>query len=87
MNNEFCLRVIRFDGNLDGVVTISDITGLIKTLFFYPGDMFIAAMHGTTLGNFFEISWLSCGGFFSVLTSVLAWLIVWIGLFFAKHVN
>jgi len=87
MNNEICLRVLRFDGNLDGVVTISDITGLIKTLFFYPGDFFISAMHGTTLGNFFEITWLSCGGFFSVLISVFAWLLVWIGLTLANPSN
>lgn len=76
MTNELCLAPIKLDSNFDGVVTISDIMSLIHTLFIYPGDAALTVMYGKPLGNFFEVSSVSCGNFFSVATSIMCWWLV-----------
>ena len=76
MTNELCLFPIKLDSNFDGAVTISDIMRLIHSVFIYPGDAALSVMYGKPLGDFFEVSNVSCGNFFSIATSIMIWCLV-----------
>ncbi len=64
------------DQNVDGVLTISDVWLWFKWVFFLPGDFILAALTGSTIGNFFELSQDSLMGWGSGVFSFFVWLLV-----------
>lgn len=69
---------LRWDMTGDGAFTISDVYLLLISLFFYPGDVVVYALLGSSVGNFFEMTAASYGGGFSFLVSILFWLVVFL---------
>ena len=78
-----CARVVparqwewRDDINGDGKVTISDVDGWIKWIFYYPGDWLIYSLLNDGKGKtaeFFELTPSSYGGWGSLGVSLMLW--------------
>ena len=66
----------RQDFNNDGIFTISDVFGILQSIFLYPGDFMISYMLNTKLGPFFELSKNDYGGDFSFALSFLGWFLI-----------
>lgn len=63
------------DMNGDGAVSISDVWLWMKWLYFYPGDLGVAALLSMpNVSAFFEMSTDSYGGTFSGVASAVIWL-------------
>ncbi len=72
-----CLATLgQFDRNFDGLITISDIWGTVKAVFYVPSSLVIEALHATGLGRFFELSPDSCESGASFLLSIVSWLVI-----------
>lgn len=87
---EGCARVVperqwkwKQDINGDGKVTISDVPGWVKWIFYYPGDWLIYVMLEEkgkgTMAEFLELTPASYGRMLSFLISIAAWTTCLIG--------
>ena len=70
-----CRMSPAWDMNGDGLVTISDLGNLFKELLAIPARLLINGLHGTSIGNFFEISYYTCSGNFMGTVSVVFWIV------------
>lgn len=68
-----CLISLNKDQNLDGFFTISDVTSLLKEIFFIPGKLWIELFGNTDLAVFFELSPFSCTSMLTAAFSFFAW--------------
>ncbi len=67
-----------WDQNGDGVFTISDVSALIKWLFFFPGDglIYLALEETPGLARFLELAPDLYGSWLSGIISGVFWLVV-----------
>lgn len=74
----------KWDTNYDGNVTISDVSGWVKWLFYYPGDWLIYSLleekGNKKTAEFFELTPASYGGWGSFFVSLVAWWSLLVGL-------
>ncbi len=67
----------RWDTNDDGKVTISDVAGWCRWLFFYPGDLLVhRLLQEKKYADFFELTPASYGGRMSFWVSGACWFFV-----------
>jgi len=64
------------DVNHDGTTTLHDMTLLLRSLFFYPGDFILKYVVGTELGKFLELSAEDYGGYTSGTLSFFCYFMV-----------
>ena len=62
-----------WDGNRDGIFTISDVGWVFRWVFHAPGDSIVALLMGTGVGNFFELDCSNMGGWLSGFISIVVW--------------
>jgi len=67
---------LHLDMNHDGVTTLHDMALILKSLFFYPGDLILKFVVGTELGNFLELSAADYGGMTSGTVSMFFYFMV-----------
>jgi hypothetical protein len=80
LHEEFPMRLWEFreDMNGDGAVTITDVGLWLKWFFFYPGDLIVAGLIGTPVGNFLELRPSDFGGGWSFTLSLVSWLFAFV---------
>jgi len=71
-------RSLRADINGDGRITISDVPGWGKWVFFYPGDWLVLKLseQNNRLVDFFELRAMNYGEMFPLIVSVFFWFAV-----------
>lgn len=73
MNNYLCVPNFAIDFNGDGAITISDISSSLGYWLKVPGRFLIQSVHGSDLGNFFELNVSSCDNWISIVISFIVW--------------
>lgn len=67
---------LSLDQNMNGITTISDVFGLLKNIFWFPGNLFVEMLDSPSFNGFFEISYQNCNGIFSTLISLIVWFVL-----------